>query len=662
MIADAVTTALSHILSVNYLLHMLLGVSVGLLVGILPALGGIAGMSLLLPFIYGMEVTAALGMLMGMVAVIPTSDTFSSVLMGIPGSSSSQATVLDGFPLAKKGEAARALSAAFSASFIGGVFGALLLTAFVLIARPLILAFGAAELFMLTIFGLSMVGVLSGASLPKGIAACAIGLAFGSIGAAPATGEYRMDFETLYLSTGLPLAIVGLGLFAIPEIIDLLRGGGSIAGDGRLGRGWVQGLRDTMRNWWLALRCSAIGAMLGALPGLGGSVIDWIAYGHVMQTSKDRSQFGKGDIRGVIAPESANNAKDGGALVPTLLFGIPGSGSMAIFMAGMLLLGLQPGPAMVGRNLDVTYTIIWSLAIANIIGTVLCIVLSPGIARLTTVRFALIAPFMVMIISFAAFQSNFTLYDLIALLAIGFVGVFMRRFGWSRPAFLIGFVLATQSERYLYQAVQFDGWGFLTRPVVLVIIALILASSWFAARSRSAEGGILHTEGSADSSKADTLWPQIAFVLFAIALFAFTLWEAWDLTFLGAVFPMMIAGIGGVASLLVLLSLMTTGRNSSANFDLDDRPREPGDRGTYYYLGWIVAFVGGVALVGFFIALVVFFVAFLRIVSKASWLMTIVLTLLAIAMLLTLANGLSLVFPGGLLQGYYPDLPWPLRG
>jgi putative tricarboxylic transport membrane protein len=221
-------------------------------------------------------------------------------------------------------------------------------------------------------------------------------------------------------------------------------------------------VRDTWRNRWLALRCSGLGAMIGAIPGLGGSVVDWIAYGHVVQTSKDRSQFGKGDIRGVIAPESANNAKEGGGLVPTLLFGIPGSGSMAIFLAGMILLGLQPGPAMVDRNLDVTYTIVWSLALANVLGAGALHRAGAGIARLTTIRFALIAPFMIMVISFAAFQATRSSTISWRCWRSALLGIFLRRFGWPRPAFLIGFVLALQGERYLYQAVQFAGWGFLT--------------------------------------------------------------------------------------------------------------------------------------------------------------------------------------------------------
>src|SRR5690606_4625233 len=229
MIVDALLDAFGTVTTLQHLTYLMVGVTVGLVVGILPGLGGIVGMSLLLPFLYGMDATSALAMLIGMLPILVIADTFASVLMGIPGSSASQATILDGFPLSKQGQAARALSAAFAASLFGGLFGAAVLTVSVLIARPLILSFGAAELFMLTLFGLSMVGVLSGTSLAKGVAACAAGLALGSVGAAPATGEYRMDFGWLYLMDGIPLVIVGLGIFAIPEIGDLLRKNQSIA-------------------------------------------------------------------------------------------------------------------------------------------------------------------------------------------------------------------------------------------------------------------------------------------------------------------------------------------------------------------------------------------------------------------------------------------------
>jgi len=442
----ALSEAWGLILQPIVLSYLMLGVVMGLAVGVFPGLGGIAGLSLLLPFMFGMDPMLGLALMIGMVAVVPTSDTFASVLMGIPGSSASQATVLDGFPLSKKGQAARALSAAFAASLFGGLVGALFLTVFILVARPIVLAFGLPEMLMITILGLSMVAVLAGRIPLKGIAAAGLGLMVGTIGEADAGGSLRMSsYDLPYLTDGLKLVIVGLGIFAIPEIVALLRQDKSIANNATLGAGWLRGVKDWAANIWLSVRCSLIGVIVGVIPGLGGSVVDWIAYGHSVQSTKDKTNFGKGEIRGVIGPESSNNAKEGGGLVPTLLFGIPGSGSMAIFIGAVALLGsgsIEVGPQMLKSNLDLTYAIVWLLALANVIGTILCIAASGPIAKLTTIRFTYLAPFLFMLISFAAFQSGQDFADLLALFSIGLIGVFLRRFDWSRPAFLIGFVLS----------------------------------------------------------------------------------------------------------------------------------------------------------------------------------------------------------------------------
>ncbi len=475
---EAFFQALTVLLTPSHLIYLIGGVVLGLGVGILPGLGGIVGMTILLPVIYGMDIHNAFALLIGMVAVIPTSDTFPSVMMGIPGSSASQATIMDGYPLAKKGEAARALGAAFTASLIGGLYGALVLTLIIPIARPLVLAFGSPELFMLALLGMSMVGVLSGNQPIKGIIGAGIGLMLGAMGDAPAIAEYRYTFGFDYLMDGVSLVIVGLGLFAFPEIIDLLIKGRPISEKAELGRGWLDGLKDTLHHKWIVLRCATIGVIVGFIPGLGGSVVDWIAYGHVIQTSKDREGFGKGDIRGVIAPESANNAKEGGGLIPTFLFGIPGSGSMAVFLGGLLILGIQPGPTMLTENLDLVYTAIWSLALANIFGAGLSLLLAKPITKLTLVPFSRLAPFMILIITFAAYQASYSWGDLIALLLMGILGWFMKQFGWPRPAALIGFVLAGNLEQYLFISVQRYGFDWLTRPGVLVMAAIIVASLW----------------------------------------------------------------------------------------------------------------------------------------------------------------------------------------
>lgn len=657
---EAFADALATLLTVQHVLYLAVGVLTGLAVGVFPGLGGIAGLSLLLPFIYGMNDVAALAMLVGLVAIIPTSDTFTSVLMGIPGSSASQATVLDGFPLAKQGHAARALGAAFSASLLGGLLGAVILTLFVLIARPLILAFGSAELFMLAVLGLSMVGVLAGSSLVKGLAACGIGLVFGSLGGAPATGEFRMTFGHFYLYDGVPLVVVGLALFAVPEIVDLLRRERSIAKGGSLGAGWVDGLRDMIRNWWLCLRCAGIGAMVGAIPGLGGSVVDWIAYGHVVQTTRDKSRFGQGDIRGVLAPESANNAKEGGGLMPTLLFGIPGSGSMAVFLGGMILIGIEPGPGMVGRHLDLTYTIIWSLALANVLGAGLCLVLSGFIARLTTIRYALLAPFMIMVISFAAFQATRDLMDLVTLFLIGLLGVGMKRFGWPRPAFLIGFVLAGRAETYLYQAVQFYGWGFFARPGVLIIGAITIASVWLGSRQQVGEGTT--ARGWEPPPPPETRWPQVAFAGVILTLSLYALVDAWQKSFLGGIFPLGVATVTVLLTGYLIYALVAGEHSHSANHDqevTDKHANDPSVPSLMHYLLWLGALYVLTALIGFYLAIITFFLAFLTVKARAGWGQTLLLTASAAIFLAFLSDVLILHFPRGYLQDYV-DLPWPI--
>ncbi|MEO0502686.1 MAG: tripartite tricarboxylate transporter permease, partial [Pseudomonadota bacterium] len=263
--------------------YLVLGVVMGLCVGVFPGLGGIAGLSLLLPFMFGMDPVLGLALMIGMVAVVPTSDTFASVLMGIPGSSASQATVLDGFPMAKKGEAARALSAAFASSLFGGLVGAAFLTLFILVARPIVLEFRTPELLMITIFGLSMVGILAGRVALKGLVAAALGMLVGVIGEGAFEGELRMipsdwvfaDSGTAaftiyqYMGDGLKLVIVGLGIFAIPEIVALLRQDRSISDRSPLGGGWLSGVRDWFANIWLSIRCSIIGVVVGVIPGLG---------------------------------------------------------------------------------------------------------------------------------------------------------------------------------------------------------------------------------------------------------------------------------------------------------------------------------------------------------------------------------------------------------
>ena len=648
--------------------YLVMGVLMGLCIGVFPGLGGIAGLSLLLPFMFGMEPVLGLALMIGMVAVVPTSDTFASVLMGIPGSSASQATVLDGFPMAKKGQAARALSAAFASSLFGGLVGASFLTVFILIARPIVLEFRTPELLMITIFGLSMVGILAGRVAIKGIVAAGLGMLIGTIGEGASSGDLRMSsYDFPYLTDGLKLVIVGLGIFAIPEIISLLRQDRAISQEPQIGGGWIDGVRDWFANIWLSVRCSIIGVIVGVIPGLGGSVVDWIAYGHAVQTTPDKSNFGKGEVRGVIGPESSNNAKEGGGLVPTLLFGIPGSGSMAIFIGAIALLGsgqIEVGPAMLKNNLDITYAIVWLLALANVVGTVICIAASGGIAKLTTIRFVLLAPFLFMIISFAAFQSGQNLMDLVALFAIGFLGILMRRFDWSRPAFLIGFVLSNPAETYANQAIQIaqsrfrkgfgEGIDYIFSPIVIILLVITVISVVLGLRQAK------HIMAEGDIKSGSKRAPMV-FMLLVTAFIGYALFDASSIPSYSRdrTFPIFVASVCLIGCALLIIRMMLKPETDTI---FADRERNGEDaeatHGLWPTLAWFAALLVLTSLLGFILALVIFLFAFMFVRAKVSIAFSAGYAAAGIAFICFMAWTLNRDFPPGLLQEFF-TLPWP---
>lgn len=472
---ESALDALRLLMAPEHLLFLFIGVVVGLFIGILPGLGGMVGMALLMPLTYGMDPVSGVAMLIGLASVITTSDTFPSVLMGIPGSSGSQATIMDGYPLAQKGEGARALSAAFLCSMAGGIIGAILLSFVLPFAVPIVLALGTPELLMITLLGLGMVAVLSGRNPVLGLLSTVMGLVLGSFGTAPTSAEYRFTMGTDYLLDGVKLTSLAIGLFAIPEFIALLTKGGAITNKKtNLGAGWMQGIRDVLKNKLLVVRHALVGSGIGFIPGLGNAIIDWINYGIVIRFSKDKSQFGKGDIRGVIAPESANNAKEGGALIPTILFGIPGSGSMALLLAALVIMGVEPGPDLILTDANLVYVIVWSIALANVLGAAIAFVLSGPISRLATIPFYKILPFILLLISLGAYQATNHIGDLVTLVVFGIIGCIMRQTGIPRAPMLIGFVLSTLVERYLWQVTSRYGMEWLLRPGVITIAILMI--------------------------------------------------------------------------------------------------------------------------------------------------------------------------------------------
>jgi putative tricarboxylic transport membrane protein len=529
---------------------IVLGVLIGLIVGVIPGIGGLVGLALVLPFTITMDHYTALGFLVGLSAVTVTSDTIPAVLFGVPGTVGSAATVLDGHPMARKGEAGRAFGAAFSASVLGGLFGAFLLGVSVPVLRPFMLAVGTPELLAICTLGLTLVAALSGGRLLKGLAAACFGILLAQVGDEPQTGEMRWAGDSLYLLEGLPLVSVALAMFAIPELVDLAISRMSVAGDDKSGGRWqqIEGVKDTLKNWWLVIRCSAIGSLLGAIPGIGASIIDWIAYGYAARTEKGAAQtFGTGDVRGVIASESSNNAKEGGALVPTLAFGVPGSASMALLLGAFLMQGITPGPKLLTEQLDITYALVWSVALANIVGAGLCFAFADQFAKIARVRAGILVPMVLAVTYIGAYQGSHDFNDLIVLVGFGVLAWFMKRLGWPRPPVILGLVLGDLIERYMFISYNRYRFEWLTHPAVMVIGAILifvlirplLSRLW--SKQPAARRSVSREVRSVGARALDVL----LWTLFA-TVFAYAFYSSQDWQFAARLMPQVISGIGMV--------------------------------------------------------------------------------------------------------------------
>jgi putative tricarboxylic transport membrane protein len=483
---EALVESLTQVFQFQTLLLMLVGVALGFAVGILPGLGGAVTLALMLPFTVGLEPVQAFAFLLGMLAVTSTAGDITSVLFGVPGEATSAATVLDGHPMTKRGQAGRALGAVLSASALGAAFGAIVLVAVIPVVRPLVLSFGPAEFFALTVLGLTFVVALSGRQMLKGLLMAVLGVMVAMVGIDAQEGVPRYAFGELYLWAGIPLVPVVVGLFGGTELLQLMlsrtsisRAGGAAgaAGDGSPMHdinGIGQGVRDTFARWWLVIRSSAIGVGVGMVPGVGGSVAQFLAYGHAQQTSKHPEEFGHGSIEGVIAAGAVNNAKDSGSLIPTVAFGIPGGAATAVLLSAFLVVGLDPGPEMLTSDLDVTLSMAWVTILANIVAVAVGFLLVRQLTRLTTVPGTYIVPALLMLLTIGAYTASNNFADVLVMLAAAVFGVLCVRWDWPRVPFLLAVVLGSISERYLFLSYSLYGLEWLTRPFVLIVAAILL--------------------------------------------------------------------------------------------------------------------------------------------------------------------------------------------
>jgi putative tricarboxylic transport membrane protein len=455
------------------LFYLFLGTLFGTVTAVIPGVGGLTALALMLPFTFSLDPTSAIAFLLATLAVTSTADTIPAILFGVPGTVTSMVTVLDGYPMAKRGEAGRAMGAAFASSVLGGVIGALLLVLIVPFVIPIIISATKAELLAFCILGLSMVAALSGGSMFKGLASAAVGILLAFIGQEFSTATLRWTFDTVYLWDGLNIIIVALGIYALPELADLAIQGKSIARDGSADsqmRGSWKGVKDAAKNFRLIFRSSTISTALGILPAVGPAVIPWIVYSLTIARTKGTAMFGRGDVRGVIASESSNNATVGGSLLPTIALGVPGSAPMALLLGGFLLHGIAPGPKMLGDNLDFTLMMVWIIVLANIIGGGIAFALAGQLARVVFVRSTILVPLILVVVFVGAVQATGEWGDIAILLLVGVLGWVMKRVRWSRSPMFLAFILAPLVEQYFVISTSIHGWEWVLRPIPAIVL------------------------------------------------------------------------------------------------------------------------------------------------------------------------------------------------
>jgi TctA family transporter len=463
----------------DVLLAALLGIPIGLFFGLLPGIGGLAALALLLPLVHGMEPLPGLAFLLSVHSIIYNGGTVTAVLFGVPGTPPAAATIPDGRPLALRGRGTYAVAAALSASAIGGAFGALVLALLLPLLRPVVLAVGSPETFMLALAGIACLAILGHGAMTKGLIAGGLGLFLASWGYQQTTGEPRFWFGVDYLLDGLPLVAVVTGLFAVPELLALAATGAVLPTASRdpPGRQMLEGILAPVRRWGLTLRTSVIGVLIGITPGVGGEAASFVAYAAAKQGARDPRSFGDGNIEGVIAPEAANNSKEGGALVPTLALGVPGSAGMVLLLGAFQLLGLEPGPDFLARHADLAVALTLVLALANVVSVVMMLALLRPVAWLTRLRGSVFAPLMLVLVVLGVYSAHGDLADLVTMFAVGLLGLAMQHYGYSRPAFILGFVLGDLVETYLHISLQAYGIGFVMRPACLAIVVVVVVGA-----------------------------------------------------------------------------------------------------------------------------------------------------------------------------------------
>ncbi|WP_333828768.1 tripartite tricarboxylate transporter permease [Pararhodobacter sp.] len=490
---DNILLGLSVATSPEGLMYCLLGVTLGMVVGVLPGLGTMATLAMLMPLTYHIAPSFAVIMLAGIYYGAAFGGSTASILLNLPGTATSAVTAIDGYPMARKGQAGVALFITAIASFVGSFVGVIMLAAFSVPLAGMAMRFGPQEYFSLMLFGLVAASMLTNGSPLRALAMVCLGVALGLVGIDLNSGNARFTFGEPRLYDGLSLVAIAIGLFGLPEILSNAgkKQDTSISSQKISLRSMLPTREQWRRSAMPMLRGTGIGSFFGALPGTGGLVATFMSYALEKRISKHPEEFGEGAIEGVAAPEAANNAAVQTAFIPTLSLGIPGDAVMAMILGVIMVHGILPGPNLIAGSPD----LFWGLVVSFLIGSIFLVLLNIPLVgvwlKLLAVPYHLLFPVIVAFICVGIYSVSFQVFDIFVLLAFGVLGYGMKRFWFDAAPLLLGFVLGPLLEEHFRRAMVVTGGSFasfIERPISATFVtcsaALVLWAGWSALRLR----------------------------------------------------------------------------------------------------------------------------------------------------------------------------------
>ncbi len=508
--AAAMGAGFEALLDPSVILLLLIGMLAGTFVGVVPGLGGAVLLTMLLPFLYGLNVVQGLALMVSAHASIYFAGSITAILLNTPGAPESAPTTIDGYQMTRQGKAARALGISAAATTLGGWIGFVALIGVIPLMFPLITILRPPEFLLLAILAVVLVSQLHSGSLTKGLLSGTFGFLMAFVGYDPITGVQRFSFNLLALYDGFSIVVVALGLFAMSEMYHLygakraLAGGVTLSLSEQPGARVIDGVWDVFNHRWLVLRSAAIGVLVGLVPGVGGIAGNFISYGQAVRTSRHPERFGTGTPEGIIAPESSSLAKEASSFIPTLALGIPSTVGTAVMLGALQILGVPPGPTMLTTNLSLVFTIAWALAITSLFASLIGLALARWLARITLLPGPMLVPFVYVLAMLGAYAATTNMLEVGAVIVFGVVGLFMRRLGYSLPGAIIGFILGGVVQNNLYLTERLGGWRFVTQPladVLLILIAVVLVAPFLQRRSqirRAKSAGEIGTDGSSN--------------------------------------------------------------------------------------------------------------------------------------------------------------------